>query len=981
MRSLFQSFRAVLSGGRHCQPPGNSIIQPEWVPSILRKSRAFPMAALCFALIAVLEIIYRTMEKSHGIGSDNTALVILIRYLPTAAAVVLGITWKSIVWDIKIIMPWSILSRDSWAQPSESIFLNYIHQIEILAAFTAAKKKHWAMLLSILTGFLCGTAVAAANSLTYVDLFAEVKKPVELQKTSRFDFNETLVEPNGTLKIPTNHLGSPPYAAAAVERLPGGHSASWSNQNYAFDSFAPTYQAPISANTSIEAHVNSFSANMVCHQLRVAYKKITKGSNRPFLLEANQEDLSLAGCSAPVSWMIKSCYHHPQAWLNITRCSFKSNDWRILAFVAIPEKLNSSNTCKDIQTEVDENREYDGDISVLSTAALLCNTKFSTQEAFLRVNFSTEETLYYEPTSPAEPVNVYPSTESVLRYLLNPTDSLIPEPYSQDLGSILWWISSFWGVDPFFSALEVGKNSTVERKWIDNSTLFESEVSAFASATLAQIVSVFSRTNGSETIHGFITSTSSRLLIRGFSLRLSQGILLTVGLAFVLLATVLRPRTHLKENPGPIAAVAAALAVSETEVERIVSGHFTASDETTQQALSSTQWRFCEAAGTAHLEVKAEVEDNDLPTTSQLGKHTGWRPVPFRALAKAGIITAFLAVIVSLAVLQQQSEIHYGLCRELGLALTVFQYSTSAILILLSYICSGIDSAVRSAISYYSLKNHPLSKRPLMFNIKDRPSLRLLWNAKDSMFAIAISSIIILILPIVKILSAGLFYPDLATTNSTFEFAIDQNLMTHLENTYTAYYNDAYYMIDHGYQASTSDTMVGRGRAAQYAQWSKTPGLSASQRDGIVENLVFPNGSAWFTALDQVSTIGDEVHATVPAIAVNPRCDMLSSEDFQLKSDGGSMDCSGGTFNCSTSNCNIRGDIPSPRMSGYFSLNGSNCNDDFRYRGDAYFGLDRYQVTIVDWSPWLEPVFNNTPIPEEGSEILPNIFNTSLPSI
>lgn len=543
-----------------------------------------------------------------------------------------------------------------------------------------------------------------------------------------------------------------------------------------------------------------------------------------------------------------------------------------------------------------------------------------------------------------------------------------------------------WGVDPFFSTLDVGKNSTIERKWISNPTLFESEVSAFASATLTQVVSAFARQNlnGSEPTPGFITSTSSRLFIRGFSLRLSQGILFTVGLAFVLLATVLRPKTYLRDNPGPIAAVAVVLATSETLIERVFSGHFTSSDENTQQALLSTQWKLREAPGTARLDIRTESEARNLPTTAELEDHTGWRPIPFRALTKAGIVTAFLAVIVSLAVLQQQSEVHSGLRRESEMSSTLFQYSTSAIFILLSYMCSGIDGAVRSSTIYFSLKHHPLSKRPLLFDIKDRPSFRPLWNAKSSIFAIAISSLVLLIFPAVKIVAVGLFHPELAITNRTFEFTIDQSLMANLERTYTAYNHDLYYMAGHGYLASTSDTMV--GRAAQHAQWSKTPGFGASKRDGILENLVFSNISAWPTALDQASKIGDEIHINVPAIAVRAQCDMLLPEDFRLIfHNDSSLNCPQGTIECSTTRCrDQRGDWGVKSLTliqGILSLSGPPCEYEYTYQGIADLLDNGYGVLISDWSPWSAQVFNITPLPADASPILPGTFNNSLPSV
>lgn len=215
----------------------------EWIPCWLRKSRALSVAVFCIIFDLCLEVLDIFVNRKNGLSEapEHAMSMNAARYLPTFGAVCLGFMWKALVQDAKRITPWSTMSG-KWSKTSDSVGLDYITTIEPVALFRAASRRHWAVFIGLLLGFVCGALVAVADSLTYVDLFSTHSEKTHLLKTTTFSFSSISPNSDRTLPIPYTHLGQKPYAAVAAQRLPGGQSAPWSKDKYVFESFNSTTQ-------------------------------------------------------------------------------------------------------------------------------------------------------------------------------------------------------------------------------------------------------------------------------------------------------------------------------------------------------------------------------------------------------------------------------------------------------------------------------------------------------------------------------------------------------------------------------------------------------------------------------------------------------------------------------------------------------------------------------------------------------------------
>ncbi|KAL0257646.1 hypothetical protein SLS55_006809 [Diplodia seriata] len=164
---------------------------------MLRKSRALPLALFCILFAAILEALDILVARNHGISTRDSHIIIPIRYIPTAGAVVFGFLWKALAGEVKAILPWSLMSA-GWTSTANSLTLNYINKIEIASLVTAYKRKHWSILLVLTVGFLTGASVAIANVLTYTDSSAVITTDSQLMKTSTFSFENAFESPSGT---------------------------------------------------------------------------------------------------------------------------------------------------------------------------------------------------------------------------------------------------------------------------------------------------------------------------------------------------------------------------------------------------------------------------------------------------------------------------------------------------------------------------------------------------------------------------------------------------------------------------------------------------------------------------------------------------------------------------------------------------------------------------------------------------------------
>src|SRR5690349_18101152 len=81
-----------------------------WRPVMLRRAFLLFFAVSCAALIALLQVLDTEVRRHQGIDASRNAVVNCLRYLPTVAVVFLGFIWRSLISDLKLMMPWSAMT-------------------------------------------------------------------------------------------------------------------------------------------------------------------------------------------------------------------------------------------------------------------------------------------------------------------------------------------------------------------------------------------------------------------------------------------------------------------------------------------------------------------------------------------------------------------------------------------------------------------------------------------------------------------------------------------------------------------------------------------------------------------------------------------------------------------------------------------------------------------------------------------------------
>lgn len=558
----------------HLQRPHVGFPHQEWKPFMLRKGPAILLVVACWSLVVVLEVFRSQGSRRQGFSTDNNDLVQFIRYIPTTIVICLGFAWKSLVWDLKIVTPYSAMSRKPTSS-DKSIWLNYIDSVEFVSFWSSVRNRHWAIFLALATGLLCGVLVPLANALTFISLNFPVHQTIQTNLNSQFSFENSLSDDNGTLSMSWDYKGGRPYAAIASSRLDNGKNSPWTVDDYAFESVDITPWKSLNATLSVK--VQAFNANFNCKH--VGYTVDASGTY-PHIF-ADKQDLLAAGCDLkfPLDLIVASNEETTGlGWLNLTDCSGDGSDVRMLATVMDAEFVKR----KFVRSNV---------------AGLLCTPIYTQQEAQIQVNGTSGDVVGFslvnkEPKSVGEiaslPVIVTylnnPRTYISIPLLLDFVLKMLPVDENSQRAHVVsqagpWnfnrpqatfknvtrYASQYQNRDVFFDNLFGDRNVS---EYIKDPDLLQRDVTSYASIVLAQVISSLARTEVSIPTAGSVTLTERRLLIRISVLRAMQSILIFMGLICGLCCTLLRPKSRLSEDPGNVAAVAIILSRSGREVER-----------------------------------------------------------------------------------------------------------------------------------------------------------------------------------------------------------------------------------------------------------------------------------------------------------------------------------------------------------------------------------------------------------------------------
>ncbi|KAE8152194.1 hypothetical protein BDV25DRAFT_170703 [Aspergillus avenaceus] len=947
---------------------------PEWIPPMLRSFALICFAVSAFGIIAALEIL-RHYTIVQVLSPNNEGILFTTRYLPTLAIIALGYLIKGVASDLKKITPWANMSG-KWASSSRSVLLDYVNAMEIVAVFSALRRKDWAVFVGLVCAFICGALVPLANAVAYVDLFAPRNTTVTSKQISSFQFDHSpLVMANDSLTIPWNSTGMEPYARAISQRLGSAPRNLWTTANYVFDQFA----VPNIANATATAEVNAISALLDCQKLR--YSRI----NDSDLFAANPDDLKAAGCNMPLEIKTRVPEGRSSANLNITQCSdHKDGDTQILATYMYTSQLNGTSSSGS-----------------LSITGLLCSPQFTTQRVSLSVNSTNSEITAFSILSEPQHLDIKTSTEALWLYLRNPLDSETQKIFGKaqldgvrgtynpgtrpvanmpNITSAMIWTDGWW--DPFIRVTE------------------------FAGMVWTEVMSFLARSGASTEIPVSIALTDERILLRTPVVRTVQALLAVLGILAIIFALRLRPKTALEEDPGSLAAESVILAASSAAVEKEMAKHALSSTQSMTTSLCSAQFMLRQRNAEQHpvvamdltqAPVQEPVEMVDLnrknlgeaayrrapedpEQDSSLGKSAdldGWRPLPLRFASKVALGVAFVVVMIGLGIMLWLSSTHDGICVDTPVSSAALTLSTSTVLVLFGYSFAGVDAAAQAQAPFNILRRRPNDQTIFTDDLTLLGRLSGLGSTWMNTTLYASAAAYLLIIPAMKLVAAGLFSPMNTRVVDLVSVQIDTSITTHVEN-----------LLNNGSGPPISTQPVVK-RACDLAEWETNPVFGLRPRPGVVGNLVMDNLTAVVGGKNNIP--GSVIEARVPAIAVDIQCEPIPSSDLHLllgrAGDGESMSF---TWTCTTDRCSGR-DFYAGTLGTEIP---SYCGQVSLWRPSEWHGYDsdglpasgtEYSMFIADLTSLggsIHSFRNMTPIPS-GDEIraTPNTLNVTLPTI
>jgi hypothetical protein len=167
--------------------------QPNWRPFSMRLPYLVMLICVSLALAVMQEALFRRFRKTPIVtftspSEVEAGLYFAIKFAPTLSAVVYGVLWQFLDFEVRRLEAYYQLSKEGGALAGESINVDYVTSFNLLRPFRALKLGHYAVAISSIGTTLAISLVptfAAASVILTPDREARLANP-DLRKEVRF---------------------------------------------------------------------------------------------------------------------------------------------------------------------------------------------------------------------------------------------------------------------------------------------------------------------------------------------------------------------------------------------------------------------------------------------------------------------------------------------------------------------------------------------------------------------------------------------------------------------------------------------------------------------------------------------------------------------------------------------------------------------------------------------------------------------------
>jgi hypothetical protein len=165
--------------------------QPNWKPFSMRWPYLVMLIWVSVALAAMQEVLFRRFRanpiiKFHTPNEVDPALYFAAKFAPTLSAVVYGVLWQFLDFEVRRLEAYYQLSKEGGALAAESINVDYVTSFNFLRPFQALKLGHYAVAVS---------SIATTLAISLVPTFAAASVVLTPSREQR------LKNPNGPKAI------------------------------------------------------------------------------------------------------------------------------------------------------------------------------------------------------------------------------------------------------------------------------------------------------------------------------------------------------------------------------------------------------------------------------------------------------------------------------------------------------------------------------------------------------------------------------------------------------------------------------------------------------------------------------------------------------------------------------------------------------------------------------------------------------------
>ncbi|KAL1389129.1 hypothetical protein HDK64DRAFT_328342 [Phyllosticta capitalensis] len=841
--------------------------------------------------------------------------------------------------------------------------------MELLSVLDAVRCRHFTLLLALLIGFACGVLAPLANAMTS-EIFSTHRELADLVISSTFDFNGTLTYPNGSVIVPPAFSRYKPYDAMVNSRSPGGQYVPWTKDSSAFESFSLNSTGAYT-DALVETELQTFSTQFGCVPLQ--YSLVHDGSSQSLTAFAHDENGDFP-CSLPIHHNLTVFFPHGEqkqqqdgtdavrAWLNLSSCSDSDpSKLFVTATVAYVDILGDSSNGVEVE---------DGFLFFPSTVrnitGLVCSVEFLLWNANVTAKGSSGEIVAHNFSESSIPTKIDANftmasvliyLDAFMYFLWNPSEN----KYLHNSSTVVDAASDSTNIsemDFFFGILTDGDRENLE-KYFHDPERFQLDVQTLGSSILTQVVNFQARRNSSIPVTGNLRVVRRRLILHHRVLVVFQVFLALIGCAVLLFSTTLRPKCPLLSDPGRFAAGALVLLNSGSEVKNVFDKEALQSEKSTQRNLESLEWNLRSTPeGIPYFDVRKFSGPNSFSNnTEDTCKHSGWRPLALRFGSKAMISIMLLGTSLSLIRLQLYSRKSNGITQNRHSVQFILHFTSTSILVVLGYVCSGVDAAIGQVAPYRNLRK-VFGKRRLFSECGVKPAMMAM--SQSRIFHIGLSRTIstsaILLLPILKVVASGLYSLIPVETARSIQPRVDSSLVTQP----THFWEESI--------ANTSDTSM--GVLFRSLLMTQLTSMRSNARPGILDNLLLSDLTYDLDCETTAGLANVKMHTRVPAISIDVS---VQIEAAQLYVQNASVEDDLGCWRIGVWNC--------PDMFGPTVGPSETCvKQHNRFYGQADYTEGAFTLCLAHLPEIFGPVGNTTSIVLD-KKLDPGDLNVSFPQV